>query len=123
MIKKTIYCDVLGMFIEGLTFIPYTFRYAQVIADADQSMLDDNEGELSTSVLKLQSPLKGARSRSASPSQRKSASPVRPPGFADSTFSAVQAALSKRQIQVILLLFSNTLLLFSDFYALAVLKY
>ena len=71
-----------------------------MIADADQSMLDDNEGELSTSVLKLQSPLKGARSRSASPSQRKSASPVRPPGFADSTFTAVQAALSKRQIQV-----------------------
>lgn len=73
-------------------------RIAQeVIADADQSQLDDvGDPELSTRMLRASSPLRAAKGR-----RSRSASPVRgPPGFADSTYSAVQAALNKRQLQV-----------------------
>ena len=83
-------------------------RIAQeVIADADQSMLDDaGDPELSTAVLRTASPSRGRRSispgRARSPKRIASRSPnrARSPGFADSTYSAVQAALNKRQLQV-----------------------
>ena len=83
-------------------------RIAQeVISDADQAALDDTgEPELSTSMLRSTSPFRShspAR-RSTSPrrgaSPRRQGSPARVPGFADSTFAAVQAALNKRQLQV-----------------------
>ena len=82
---------------------------AEVISDADQAAMDDamNPGELSTTVMNRSrscSPAARSPSRSASRSPvRRSLSPrqrSRSPGFADSTFSAVQAALNKRQIQV-----------------------
>jgi len=83
-------------------------RIAQeVINDADQSLLDDTGvPELSTSVLRARSPLRSAsrspiRGRGRSKSPRRSPSRAHSPGFADSTYSAVQAALNKRQLQVI----------------------
>lgn len=88
-------------------------RIAQeVISDADQSMLDDvsTDPELSTSMKRVSSPLRSpARSPARSPNRGRQASlspgrrsPMRSrsPGFADSTFAAVQAALNKRQLQV-----------------------
>ena len=73
-------------------------RIAQeVIADADQSQLDDvGDPELSTRMLRASSPIRAAKNRPRS----RSASPSRNAGFADSTYSAVQAALNKRQLQV-----------------------
>lgn len=82
----------------------------QVISDADQALADDSgDPELSTKVIRPESPLR-ARSpgRRASPSPRRGRSPggaavrarSRSPSFGDSTYSAVQAALSKRQLQV-----------------------
>ena len=79
----------------------------EVITDADQSMIDDGgEPLLSTSVLRATSPLRSASrspirsSRGRSRSPRRSPTRARSPGFADSTYSAVQAALNKRQLQV-----------------------
>ena len=70
-----------------------------VINDADQQA-EEVDAELSTSQLRSSSPLRTSsplrmRTRSMSPTRRS-----RSPAFADSTFSAVQAALSKRQLQV-----------------------
>lgn len=85
-------------------------RIAQeVINDCDQSMMDDSGNpELSTSVIRSSSPLRSTgraispRRASRSPRRSGSRSPTRArsPSFADSTFSAVQAALQKRQLQV-----------------------
>jgi chromosome segregation ATPase len=84
-------------------------RIAQeVITDADQ-VYDDGPAvlpEVPTSSLRSSSPLRsvtrtGGGRKSASPSRSRSRSPQRGgPSFADSTFGAVQAALSKRQLQV-----------------------
>ena len=80
-------------------------RIAQeVIADADQTMLDDGGNpELPTSVLRTASPSRGRKSvspsRGRSPNRMHSPNRARSPGFADSTYSAVQAALNKRQLQ------------------------
>lgn len=84
-------------------------RIAQeVITDADQ-VYDDGLAvlpEVPTSSLRSSSPLRsvtrtGGGRKSASPSRSRSRSPQRGgPSFADSTFGAVQAALSKRQLQV-----------------------
>lgn len=84
-------------------------RIAQeVITDADQAF-DSTDSvalpEVPTS-LRSSSPLRsvtrtGGGRKSASPSRSRSRSPQRgSQGFADSTFAAVQAALSKRQLQV-----------------------
>ena len=82
---------------------------AEVISDADRSLLDDaaTDPELSTKVLRPDSPIRSfspSRAdgrRTPSPTRRgRSLSPSRAPTFADSTFSAVQAALNKRQLQV-----------------------
>ena len=81
---------------------------AEVISDADQAAMDDAMNpELSTTVMNRTrscSPAARSLSRSASRSPvRCSLSPrqrSRSPGFADSTFCAVEAALNKRQIQV-----------------------
>ena len=79
-----------------------------VINDADQTRLDEEGGEESVSGPRSVSPY---RPRSISPTGR-TRSPVhrnrspsprarsRSPAFADATFSAVQAALAKRQMQV-----------------------
>ena len=97
-------------------------RIAQeVINDCDQSLMDDQAGdpELSTSVIRPSSPIRASsaspmRSGRRTPSPRRGTSPrrspsrsasrsptrLRSPGFADSTYSAVQAALHKRQLQV-----------------------
>ncbi len=85
-------------------------RIAQeVITDADQAF-DDGPVSLpevpTSSSLRSSSPLRsvtrtGGGRKSASPSRSRSRSPHRGgPSFADTTFSAVQAALSKRQLQV-----------------------
>lgn len=82
---------------------------SEVISDADRSLMDDSgDPELSTKVMRSDSPLRsfsparGDGRRTPSPSRRRgrSLSPSRAPTFADSTFSAVQAALNKRQLQV-----------------------
>ena len=79
-----------------------------VINDADQTRLDEDGVEDAASVQRAASPY---RPRSISPTGRtrspavrnRSPSPrtrSRSPAFADATFSAVQAALGKRQMQV-----------------------
>ena len=80
---------------------------AEVISDADQSLRDDSgDPELSTKVMRPDSPIRGMSPsrggrRTPSPRRGRSLSPSnRSPTFADSTYSAVQAALSKRQLQV-----------------------
>ena len=82
-------------------------RIAQeVINDADNSLADDvGDPELSTSVMRPSSPLRSAsrsptRGRLRSRSPRRSPTRARSPGFADTTYSAVHAALNKRQLQV-----------------------
>jgi len=82
-----------------------------VLNDAeDEPTLDQAETALSrarsTSPLaRAKSP--GLRARSKSPRRSRS------PAFADATFSAVQAALNKRQLQVYSVILKNTV---TDFY-------
>ena len=82
---------------------------AEVISDADRSLMDDSgDPELSTKVMRPDSPIRsfspsrgdGRRTPSPSRLRGRSVSPSRAPTFADSTYSAVQAALNKRQLQV-----------------------
>ena len=76
-----------------------------VINDADQSV--PGEGDISAESPIMNSPFRPRSTspgRSSSPTKRtRSISPLgrsRSPAFADATFSAVQAALNKRQLQV-----------------------
>ena len=80
---------------------------AEVITDADRSLVDDStDPELSTKVMRPDSPIRSFSPsrrdgrRTPSPRRGRRRSPSRAPTFADSTFSAVQAALNKRQLQV-----------------------